>query len=98
MKETKILKPEIARVSSKGQVVIPQDIRKQAGIQAGSVIEFVSFDSLIVAKKIPVKLSKKEEKDLKDVAEAWKDIATGKFEIFSPEEFFKKQRKWISKR
>ena len=34
-----------AKVSSKGQVVIPQDIREALGIRAGDVLEFVLDDS-----------------------------------------------------
>lgn len=98
MKETKVLRPEFARVSSKGQVVIPQDIRQKTGIKAGSVVEFVNFDSLIVAKKMPVKLSKKEEKDLREVAEAWKDFEEGRFKECSIEELSKRMRKWVKKK
>ncbi len=34
----------IAKVSSKGQVVVPKEIRKQLGIKAGSLFEFKQID------------------------------------------------------
>jgi len=34
----------IAKVSSKGQVVVPKEIRKQMGIKAGSLFEFKQID------------------------------------------------------
>lgn len=98
MKEIKVLKPEFARVSSKGQVVIPQDIRQKTGIKAGSIIAFSEADHLIVIRTLPLALSRREEKGLKNLIEAWKDFETGKFEVCSPAELFKRQRKWASKR
>lgn len=98
MKEIKMLRPEFARVSSKGQVVIPQDIRQKTGIKTGSVVAFSEADNLIVIRAAPLTLSKKEERRLKNLVEAWKDFETGKFEVCTPGELFKRQRKWISER
>lgn len=98
MREIKVLKPEFARVSSKGQVVIPQNIRQKSGIKAGSVVAFGEADHLIVIRTLPLTLSKEEEKGLKNLVKAWKDFETGKFEVCTPGELFKRQRKWISKK
>lgn len=40
------------RVTSKGQVTIPQRIRDQLGIRPGDEVEFVSEDSLVVLRRI----------------------------------------------
>ena len=98
MKEIKILRPEFGRVSSKGQVVIPRGIRKKTGIKAGSIIAFGEADHLIVMRAMPLTLSKEMENRLKNLIEAWKDFETGKFEVCTPGELFKRQRKWISKK
>lgn len=35
------------RVTSKGQVTIPQDIRRQLGVEAGSEVDFVVGDGVV---------------------------------------------------
>ena len=35
------------RVTSKGQVTIPQDIRRQLGVEAGSEVDFVVDDDVV---------------------------------------------------
>lgn len=39
------------RVTSKGQVTIPKDIRDRMGIEPGSEVEFVERDSVVVLEK-----------------------------------------------
>jgi AbrB family looped-hinge helix DNA binding protein len=40
-------------VSAKGQVVIPVEIRRELGIQAGDDVDFVKCDGAIYVVKIP---------------------------------------------
>ena len=45
----------LAVVSEKGQVTIPQDVRKRLGISPGQVLDFEARDGLLVARKVQVR-------------------------------------------
>lgn len=85
---------EITRASSKGQVVIPEYIRKKLKIQKGSVFAVTSKNEMIVLKKLESKISKANLKTIKMVEEAWKDIENGKYKVLSPNKFSKELAKW----
>jgi AbrB family looped-hinge helix DNA binding protein len=85
---------EITRASSKGQVVIPEYIRKKLKIQKGSFFAVTSKNEMIVLKKLESKISKADLKTLKMVEEAWKDIENGKYKVLSPMKFSKELAKW----
>ena len=55
---------EITKISSKGQVVIPYDIRKGLGWDAGSTVVVSRADDLVLLKKIHVPDLKEEFKKL----------------------------------
>lgn len=55
---------EVTKVTSKGQVVIPQEIRKDLGIEEGSQMVVSRLGELVLMKKIAVPDPKKEFKDL----------------------------------
>ena len=85
---------EITKASSKGQVVIPTDIRKKLHIQKGSLFVVTSKKEMIVMKKISTKISKADLKTLKAVEEAWKDIEHGRYKVYSGNDFSKELAKW----
>jgi AbrB family looped-hinge helix DNA binding protein len=85
---------EITKASSKGQIVIPEDIRKRLKISKGSVFAVTSKKEMIVMRKLDTKLSKADLKTLKGLEEAWKDIKNGKYKVLSPDEFSKELAKW----
>jgi AbrB family looped-hinge helix DNA binding protein len=58
---------EITKVSSKGQIVIPQRIRADMNINEGSVIAVETIDDMIVLKKIDVDLVNQFKRSLEDV-------------------------------
>jgi len=58
---------EITKISSKGQIVIPQSIRAGMNIHEGSVIAVEVIDDMIVLKKIDVDLVSQFKKSLEDV-------------------------------
>ena len=58
---------EITKISSKGQLVIPQKIREKLEIKEGSVIAVDTTDGLIILKKIDVDLVKQIKRSLEDV-------------------------------
>jgi len=78
---------DITRMSSKGQVVIPKELRKD--INEGDKLLVVRNNDQIILKKAD-KFDKQLEEDLivaKRVETAWKEIAEGKFKRMSTEDF-----------
>lgn len=87
--------PELTRVSSKGQLVIPTDIRKQLRIHEGDVFAAASFDhNLMILKKIKNPLLKKDIAIVKDVEKAWEEIESGKCKTMEKGAFLKEFKKW----
>lgn len=85
---------EIAKISSKGQLVIPQDIRKRLNIKTGNLFAIASANDILVLKKLKSPINQADIKTLKMVEEAWQDIEKGKYRIQNPDEFMKEARKW----
>jgi len=85
---------EIARVSSKGQLVIPQDIRGKLKIKKGNMFAIASCDDTIVLKKIESPISSEDIKTMKLVDEAWDDIAKGRYRRLSKADFLKELKEW----
>ena len=82
----------IIRMSSKGQVVIPQDMRK--GINEGDKLIVIKNKDQIIIKRAD-KLDKNFEEDLefaKRTEEAWKDMENGRFKKMPPSDFLKEIR------
>jgi AbrB family looped-hinge helix DNA binding protein len=52
--------PEVTKMTSKGQVVIPQEIRKDLGIEEGNQLVVSRLGDLVLMKKIAVPDPKKE--------------------------------------
>ena len=61
------IKMEITKISSKGQIVIPQSIRNDMAINEGSVMAVERIKDMIVLKKIDVDLVSQFKKSLEDV-------------------------------
>lgn len=80
---------DITKMSSKGQIVIPMQLRKD--IREGDKIVVIRNEDQIILKKAD-KFDKNLEEDLKAakrVKDAWKQIEEGKFKKMSVEEFLK---------
>ena len=56
------MKMELAKISSKGQLVIPQNIRDKLKIEEGEILVVSTKDDLIILKKIKDPM---EEDDMK---------------------------------
>lgn len=82
---------ETTRLSTKGQIVIPESIRK--GIEAGTSFTITRTNDLIVLKKIEG-LTKEEETELKEIDKIWNEIDSGECESYTHEEFFDKLKEW----
>lgn len=58
---------ELTKISSKGQIVIPQKIRAELEITEGSVIAIEKIRDLVVIKKVDRDLINQFEKSLQDL-------------------------------
>ena len=84
----------ITKISSKGQVVIPSEMRK--GIHEGEKLVIIKNDDLWIMKKASM-LSKNLEEDLefaRRTEEALKRYEKGEFIEMEFDDFIKEAKKW----
>lgn len=84
----------ITRMSSKGQVVIPQEMRE--GIEEGEKLVIIKNNRQIILEKMK-DFDKNLEEDLefaKRTEEAWKRIEEGKGIEMNFDDFIKEMKKW----
>lgn len=80
--------PELTRVSSKGQVVIPMELRKKLHVREGSVFAVSSVnDDMLILKKVNNPMTAEDLEIAKEVEEAWKEIERGEFKEYEFDEF-----------
>ena len=92
---TKAIKQlEIATVSSKGQLVIPQDIRENLRIKTGDLFAVASSNDILILKKLNNPIKEVDIKTLRQVDEAWEDIEKGKYKTATLDEFMKEAKEW----
>lgn len=58
---------EITKISSKGQIVIPQKMRNELNLNEGSVLGVEKMKDMIVLKKIDMDLLSQVKRSLEDV-------------------------------
>ena len=46
-----------SKVTSRGQITIPQELREKYGIKPGDIIYFLEEDDKLILKKGPIKIS-----------------------------------------
>ena len=85
---------ELTKVSSKGQIVLPKDIRKKLKISQGTTIAVSVSDGLIVLKLLESQLLKDDLETLKEVKNAWEEVEAGKVKTVSAKEFLKDLKGW----
>lgn len=84
----------ITKMSSKGQIVIPQEMRK--GIEEGDKIVIIKNDNQLILKKME-DFDKNLKEDLefaKRTEEAWKEIDAGKGIKMNVKDFLKEMKSW----
>lgn len=84
----------ITKISSKGQVVIPQEMREN--LREGEKLVVIKNDGQIILKKME-DFDRNLEEDLefaRRTEEAWREIEAGKFTSYSGKEFLKQLKKW----
>ena len=82
---------EITKLSTKGQIVIPEEIRKD--LKSGTAFVVSRQDNLIILKKVE-DLTKQEMEEMKELDKIWKDIDSGNCESYTEREFFEKLKEW----
>ena len=82
---------EITKLSSKGQIVLPEKLRR--GIEVGTPFVVTRRNNLIILKEVEG-LTREEEKEMKELDVIWKDIDEGKGITLSKEEFLKEMSLW----
>jgi len=84
----------ITKISSKGQIVIPQDMRE--GLSEGDKLIVIKNGQQIILKKMD-DFDKNLEEDLefaKKTEEAWKAYDRGEFISMDGDDFLKEIKKW----
>jgi AbrB family looped-hinge helix DNA binding protein len=81
-------------VSSKGQIVIPNKVRKKLDIKDGNVFAITEKNGLIVLKKLNQELSHDDIKTLKLIHEAWQEIQSRKSGKAKASKFFAEFARW----
>ena len=84
----------ITKMSSKGQIVIPQEMRE--GIEEGDKLVIIKNDHQIILEKMEA-FDKNLKEDLefaRRTEEAWKRYDRGEFKSMSAKDFLKELKKW----
>ncbi len=85
---------DITRLSSKGQIVIPNSMRK--GLKDGEKFMIIKTkDNFILKKASEMDEQLKEDIEFaRRTEEAWKRYDRGEFKSMNAEEFLKEMKKW----
>ncbi len=82
---------EITKLSTRGQIVIPEAARRD--IEVGTGFAVTRKDDMIILKKLEG-LTEEELKEAQELDKIWKDIDEGRGITFSKEEFLKEMNAW----
>ena len=82
---------EITKLSTKGQIVIPENFRRD--MEVGTPFVVTKQDDLIILKKVGG-LTEQEMAEMKELDEIWKEIDAGNCESYAVQEFFEKMKEW----
>jgi len=83
---------EITKMSSKGQIVIPKEMRKDIS-EGEKLVIIQDRDQLIIKKAKDTDKNFKEDLEFaRRTEEAWRDIDAGRSKTYTTEEFLKKLR------
>ena len=82
---------EITKLSTKGQIVIPESMRK--GFEVGSAFRVIRKGDLIVLKGIEG-FNEEEMKEMKELDGIWREIDNGKGLTLNKKEFLKEMEFW----
>jgi len=94
MKKEEIDVPQLTKISSKGQIVVPTSLRKKLNIKEGTYFAVSAKKGMLVLKKLDTKMNAEDIRTLKLLEEAWDDIAKGRYRVATVDDFFKEMAKW----
>jgi AbrB family looped-hinge helix DNA binding protein len=88
--------PELTRISSKGQVVIPARVRNRLGLRPGNLFAILTRpeSDMVVLKKVDNKTLQADLTLLREVEKAWKEITGGKTRTASRKRFLEELQTW----
>ena len=88
--------PELTRISSKGQVVIPSRVRQKLGIEAGTVFAILTprKGNVVVLKKIDNKSLQADLRIFREVERAWREIERGQARKAPRKRFLEELKTW----
>jgi len=88
--------PQLTRISSKGQVVIPIRVRNRLGIKAGGVFAIITKpeSGILVLKKVDSKSLQADLELFREVEKAWREIEQGKARKASRKRFLQELQTW----
>ncbi len=79
----------LTRISSKGQVVIPGNLRKNLRITSGEYFAVGRVKNMIVLKPISGGMTASDLKTIEKLREAWEDFEAGRFKKGGLDELMK---------
>jgi len=82
---------EITKLSTKGQIVIPEEIRND--LEIGTAFVVSRQKNMIILKKVEG-LTKEEIEEMKELNKIWEEIDRGECITQNADEFLKDLEKW----
>ena len=82
---------EVTKLSTKGQIVIPEKLRKN--YKSGSTFVVSKVNEMLVLKPVSG-LTEKEKEEIKELKSIWKEIDEGKASKYTEKEFFEEMQQW----
>lgn len=88
--------PELTRISSKGQVVIPSRVREKLGLEAGSIFAVLTprKGNVVVLKKVESKSLQADLRTFREVERAWREIERGQARRTTKKGFLEELETW----
>jgi AbrB family looped-hinge helix DNA binding protein len=88
--------PDLTRISSKGQIVIPLKIRTKLGIKRGGLFAVLARPKtgLVVLKKIDSESLSVDLKLFREVEKAWEEIELGRVRKATTKRFLEELQNW----
>jgi len=90
------LEVDVVKVTSKGQLVVPQHMRKELNLHAGDRMIVIRQKSSLMMKPLSALASDVESElfDMSRATRAWEEIEAGKSRKMSKEQFLEELAKW----
>lgn len=81
--------PEITRISSKGQIVIPKIFRNALRLKPGTPIAVDMRKGILIMKPVRSPIDEGDFRILEEVSKAWEEIERGEYRRAKAEDFLR---------